>query len=234
MTMARRLKAMGQRKYQVDGDARTSGPGFKLQVHADTLDIPRRWRSPRYVFVNSMSDLFHPDVPVGFIREVFSVMASTPHTYQVLTKRSKRMASLIDRLEWPANLWMGVSVETDQYSFRADHLRHVPVSMRFLSIEPLIGAVPSLDLTDIGWVIVGGESGPGARSMDLDWVLDLRDRAAKAGADFFVKQLGSVWAHRHGLKGKGDGMHHWPSEFRIRQLPPLALSEPSLPVPAES
>src|SRR3989304_777026 len=124
LTLAKRLKAMGSTKYQRDGDPRTSGPGFGLTLHADTLDLPRRWAKPRVVFVNSMSDLFHPEVPLGFIEEVFAVMAETPrHTYQILTKRSKRLASLASSLAWPPNVWMGVRGENDTYRFRIDHLR---------------------------------------------------------------------------------------------------------------
>jgi protein gp37 len=160
LTLAARLKAMGQPKYQADGDPRTSGPGFALTLHEDALDIPRRWRSPRMIFVNSMSDLFHQDVPLEFIRSVFDTMAATPqHTYQILTKRSKRLADLAGELSWPANVWMGVSIESDRYTFRARHLARVDAAVRFLSLEPLLGPLPSLGLGDVDWVIVGGESG---------------------------------------------------------------------------
>ncbi len=158
---------MRQPKYQRDGDSRTSGPGFALSIHPDTLDIPRSWNAPRVIFVNSMSDLFHPSVPLGYIRDVFDVIEDTPqHTYQVLTKRSKRLAELSDRLRWPANLWMGVSVESMRYSFRIDHLRDVDPAVRFVSAEPLLAPLPTLDLTGIHWLIAGGESGPNARPMD--------------------------------------------------------------------
>ena len=160
LTLAKRLKAMGNPKYQNDGSARTSGPGFGLTLHRDQLDLPRRWASARVVFVNSMSDLFHKDVPLGFIRDVFAVMAETPrHTYQVLTKRSKRLAQIADKLEWSPNIWMGVSVEADNYAFRVDHLREVDAAVRFISAEPLLGPLPSLNLAGIHWVIAGGESG---------------------------------------------------------------------------
>ena len=169
LALAKRLKAMGQPKYRNDGDPRTSGPGFALTLHPDTLAIPHTWRSPRLVFVNSMSDLFHPDVPLDFIRQVFEVMAGTPqHTYQILTKRSRRLLNLSDDLDWPDNVWMGVSVETERYTFRIDHLRQVGAKVRFVSAEPLLGPLPDLDLTDIDWLIAGGESGPGARRMDED------------------------------------------------------------------
>jgi protein gp37 len=191
MTLARRLKAMGQPKYQTDGDPRTSGPGFGLTVHPDVLDIPRTWSTPRTVFVNSMSDLFHNGVPLGFIRDVFAVVADTPqHTYQVLTKRSKRLASVADRLEWPSNLWMGVSIESDRYTFRAEHLKEVDAAVRFLSCEPLLGPLDELPLDGIHWVIVGGESGRQARPIDAEWVRSIRDQCADAEVAFFFKQWG--------------------------------------------
>lgn len=190
LTLARRLKAMGQPKYQRDGDPRTSGPGFGLSVHADVLDAPRSWRTPRTVFVNSMSDLFHPEVPDEFILQVFEVMADTPlHTYQVLTKRAKRLSTLARKLPWPSNVWMGVSVESQRYVFRVDHLRRVPASVRFLSVEPLLGPV-HLDLRGIGWVIAGGESGPGARPVHPGWVRSIRDQCTAQDVPFFFKQWG--------------------------------------------
>jgi protein gp37 len=189
--MAGRLKAMGQPKYQADGDPRTSGPGFGLTLHPDVLTAPLRWAGARTVFVNSMSDLLHPEVPSSFLCEVFAVMAATPqHTYQVLTKRSKRLLDLDDLIEWPPNVWMGVSVENDRYSFRADHLRQTGAAVRFLSCEPLLGALPSLKLDGIDWVIVGGESGHHARPVDPDWVRDIRDRCGEASVPFFFKQWG--------------------------------------------
>jgi protein gp37 len=191
LTLAKRLKAMGQSKYQNDGDPRTSGPGFALSLHPDTLALPRGWTSPRLIFVNSMSDLFHPKVPVDYIRSVFEVIADTPqHTYQLLTKRSKRLTTVAERLDWPHNLWMGVSVENTQYAFRIDHLRTVPAAVRFVSAEPLLGPLSNLDLTSISWLIAGGESGPDARSMEIGWAIDLRDQCAAAGVPFFFKQWG--------------------------------------------
>lgn len=191
LTLARRLKAMGQPKYQADGDPRTSGPGFGLTLHPDVVDIPRSWSTPRTVFVNSMSDLFHSAVPLAFIRDVFAVVADTPqHTYQVLTKRSKRLATLADRLDWPPNLWMGVSIENESYKFRAEHLKQVGAAVRFLSCEPLLGPLDELSLDGIGWVIVGGESGRQARPIDAEWVRSIRDQCADAGVAFFFKQWG--------------------------------------------
>lgn len=223
LTLAKRLKGMGQPKYQNDGDPRTSGPGFALTLHPDTLDDPLRWRKPSKVFVNSMSDLFHQDVPVEFITEVFATMALAPqHTYQVLTKRPQRMAKVMtdfadgrwyerpdypishavwraaDRHDrdrqlwdgtWPLpNVWLGTSIESDRYTFRADHLRSTPAAVRWLSLEPLLGPLPSLDLTGIDWVVVGGESGPGARPMDVQWLVDIAEACDSAGVPLFVKQ----------------------------------------------
>ncbi len=191
LTLAKRLKAMGSEKYSNDGDARTSGPGFGVTTHPAALDEPLRWRQPRLVFVNSMSDLFHAKVPVEFIQQVFAVMAATPqHTYQVLTKRPRRLRRLAPRLEWPDNLWMGTSVENTDVLDRIDELRAVPAAVRFLSCEPLLGPLPELDLTGIGWVIVGGESGPQARPMQPDWVRDIRDQCQTAEVPFFFKQWG--------------------------------------------
>ena len=190
LTLAKRLRAMGQAKYQNDGDPRTSGPGFKLTLHPDVVDAPRSWSGSRTVFVNSMSDLFHEDVPLGFIRDVFDVMADTPqHQYQVLTKRSKRLRQIADDLPWPVNVWMGVSVETQRYAFRVDHLRDVPAATRFVSAEPLLGPLV-LDLAGIDWLIVGGESGPGARPLDGDWARWLRNQCVASGVAFFFKQWG--------------------------------------------
>lgn len=225
LTLAARLKAMGQPKYQADGDARTSGPGFKLTLHRDALDIPLRWKQGRHIFVNSMSDLFHPDVPIGFIADVLDVAERTPqHTYQVLTKRSKRLAEIADRFEWPQNVWMGVSIENDRYAFRARHLAEVPASVRFLSCEPLIGSVSSLDLEGIDWVIVGGESGTNARPLELAWVRDLQARCAESSVAFFVKQLGAEWslAGGHG-RSHGGEPEYWPADLRVRQMPAIRL-----------
>jgi len=173
---------MGQPKYQNDGDLRTSGPGFGLTIHPSALGLPYTWAGRRVVFVNSMSDLFHARVPLDFVGKVFTVIADTPqHTYQVLTKRSSRLRKLAGRLEWPPNLWMGVSVEDANALFRVDDLRTVPAAVRFLSCEPLLGPLDGLDLTGIGWVIAGGESGPAHREVNPCWVADIRDRCTAAG-----------------------------------------------------
>jgi protein gp37 len=205
LTLAKRLKAMGSAKYQLDGDPCTSGPGFRLTVHPDTLDTPRRWREPRLIFVNSMSDLFHDDVPTTFIRDVFAVIADTPqHTYQVLTKRAHRLSRVASELDWPDNLWMGVSVESRNYTFRINHLRTVPAALRFISAEPLLGPLGELDLTGVGWVIAGGESGPHARPVEHDWVTELRDSCTSSNVPFFFKQWGGRTPKTHGRELDGE------------------------------
>ena len=182
--MAKRLQAMGQANY---------AKGFQLTLQDRMLDIPLRWRKPRLVFVNSMSDLFHKDVPTSFIQRVFQTMEQTPqHTFQVLTKRADRLREVAPQLPWPENVWMGVSVENVDYLARIDDLRTVPANIRFLSLEPLLGPLTEIDLTGIGWAIVGGESGPGARAMDPEWVRNLRDACAVAGVPFFFKQWGGT------------------------------------------
>ena len=191
LTLSKRLKAMGAAKYQVDGDPRTSGPGFGITLHPDALEIPYRWRQPRVVFVNSMSDLLHAKVPVSFVRQVFDVMRHTPqHTYQLLTKRSLRLRRIANGLDWPPNVWMGVSVENADQLARVDHLRATPAAVKFLSAEPLLGPLDGLDLRGIDWVITGGESGPGARPCDQAWVRTIRDQCAASGVAFFHKQWG--------------------------------------------
>jgi len=211
LTLSKRLKAMGSAKYQRDGDPRTSGPGFGLTVHPDALDIPRSWASPRLIFVNSMSDLFHKDVPIDYIRRVFDVIADTPqHTYQMLTKRSKRLASIAPRLDWPTNLWMGVSIESQKYAFRMDHLREVGSAVRFVSAEPLLGPLTDLDLTGIHWMIAGGESGHDARPMDEQWVRDLRDQCFAAGTPFFFKQWGGRTPKAGGRELEGQTYDEMP------------------------
>ena len=197
LTLAARLKAMGQDRYQRDGDPRTSGPGFGLTLHPDKLAEPGRWRKPRMVFVNSMSDLFHKDVPANYIERVFNVMGSLPrHTFQVLTKRPKRMARVLadyyeitDQEPFP-NVWLGTSIESQEYAWRADRLREAPAAVRFISAEPLIGPVDDLDLIGIDWLIVGGESGANHRRFDPNWARSLRAQARANGTAFFFKQHG--------------------------------------------
>ena len=199
LTQAGRLKQMGSPKYQNDGDPRTSGPGFRLTVHPATLDDPRRWTKPRMIFVDSMSDLFHKDVPDSYIQQIFDTIVDTPrHTYQILTKRSRRLVQLADRLPWPENLWMGVSVETDKYLYRLKHLNQTPAAVRFISAEPLLGPLANIDLAGIGWVIAGGESGINARTMHPDWVRQLRGICDDTDTPFFFKQWGGRTAKQNG------------------------------------
>ncbi len=180
--MANRLHAMGVHNYRNN---------FKLTLHEHALEIPLHWRLPQVVFVNSMSDLFHKDVPEPFIQQVFTTMRLAHwHQFQVLTKRADRLEDIAPRLEWPDNVWMGVSVESGDYVSRIDHLRRTGAHIKFLSLEPLLGPLRRLKLKGINWVIVGGESGPKARPMDPQWVADIRDQCAAAGVPFFFKQWG--------------------------------------------
>lgn len=182
--MAKRLKAMGQPRY---------ADGFRLTLQPDLLDAPLHWRTPRTIFVNSMSDLFHKDIPLNYIEQVFGTMKSAYwHTFQILTKRADRLEELASSLDWPENVWMGVSVENSDYTWRVRHLQQVPAQVRFLSVEPLLGPIPDLPLQGIHWVIVGGESGPGARPMNSAWVTNLRDQCVSADVPFFFKQWGGV------------------------------------------
>ena len=188
--MAKRLQAMGQPHYT---------NGFEVAIHQDALTIPSSWRRPQTIFVNSMSDLFHEEVPAEFIGSVFEVMVKADrHRYQVLTKRSQRLVDLAAQLPWPNNVWMGVSVESASYSFRLDHLRQTPAAVKFVSIEPLLGPIHGIDLSGIDWVIVGGESGPGARPMDPGWVQEIRDQCLDARVPFFFKQWGGRQKKRAG------------------------------------
>lgn len=269
--MAARLKGKGIAAYQTDGDSRTSGPGFGLAMHPDRLEQPLRWRTPRRVFVNSMSDLFHPQVPYEFLVEVFAVMAATPqHTYQVLTKRPKRMRSIVDdekgattfarRVEfgyeklsfdcgipyaefrWPLlNVWLGTSVENQKYADqRIPPLLDTPAAVRFISAEPLLGPInlrprppgqqhlcircgqgpdvahhhsDGYRTRGIDWVIVGGESGPGARPMNLDWARSIVEQCRRAGVAPFVKQLGSRWGRDH------HDIDRFPPDLQVREYP---------------
>lgn len=190
--MARRLQAMGIEKYK---------DGFELRLHDDALQIPYDWKKPKVVFVNSMSDLFHKDVPLSFIQKVFEVMNSTPmHTYQVLTKRAERLYELHAKLNWTTNIWMGISVENDKVKDRIDFLRETNAKVKFLSLEPLIGPLTNLNLENIHWAIVGGESGRKARPMKESWVWDIRQQCADQGVAFFFKQWGGVNKKKTGRK----------------------------------
>ena len=182
--MAKRLQAMGQPNYI---------NGFRLELHENVLEKPLEWKSPQMIFVNSMSDLFHKDVPIEFIQKTFDVMHKANwHQFQVLTKRSERLLDLSPQLEWTDNIWMGVSVETEDYKFRIDDLRLTGAKIKFLSLEPLLGPLQDLNLQDINWVIVGGESGPKARPVLREWVSNIRDQCVFAKVPFFFKQWGGV------------------------------------------
>jgi protein gp37 len=218
LTLAKRLKAMGAEKYQNDGNPVTSGPGFAVTTHPAALQQPYRWKKPLTVFVNSMSDLFHARVPISFIKDVFAVMEETPqHTYQVLTKRSLRLSRLADQLPWPKNVWIGVSVEEPKVLDRIDHLRTVPAAVRFLSCEPLIAALPDMDLDGIDWVIAGGESGHGARPMEPAWVEDIREQCVDVDVPFFFKQWGGRTPKQHGRTLDGRTWDEMPSP-KVRLL----------------
>jgi protein gp37 len=182
--MSLRLQAMGQPNYI---------NGFKVTTHPNTLELPLKWKKPQFVFVNSMGDLFHEDVPLAFVLEVFEVMRrASHHIFQLLTKRSARLTELNSYIDWPSNVWMGVTAENGDYKFRVDHLRSTGARMKFLSLEPLLGPIPHLDLTDVDWVIVGGESGPGARPIEKDWVNELREQCQNSRVPFFFKQWGGT------------------------------------------
>lgn len=204
-TMAKRLKAMGVARYR---------DGFGVRLQPDMVDLPRSWKSPRVVFVNSMSDLFHPEIPVEFIQRVFTTMNECPqHQFQVLTKRARRLLQLSHHLTWSPNIWIGVSVENSKYAYRSELLRNVPASIRFLSVEPLLGPIGLLPLEGIHWVIVGGESGPRARPMNREWVTGIFRQCRDARVPFFFKQWGGVQKHKTGRKLFGRTYDEMPVAF---------------------
>jgi protein gp37 len=206
--MAKRLQAMGQSNY---------ARGFELTLQPQMLDLPLRWQRAKRIFVNSMSDMFHVDVPLHFIQQAFDVMRRANwHQYQILTKRSERLLELNDSLEWQPHIWMGVSVENSRLQHRIDQLRNTGAHVKFLSLEPLLGPLPNLDLRSIDWVIVGGESGPRARPMDASWVNDIRDQCQDAGVPFFFKQWGGVFKSRTGRQLEGRTWDQMPDESRAR------------------
>lgn len=208
--MAKRLLAMGSNRYT---------NGFAPTLHEDLIDLPRRWKKPRTVFVNSMSDLFQEAVPADFIRRVFETMAACPqHTFQVLTKRSERLVALAPDLPWTENIWMGVSVEDQRVVNRVHDLVRTPAKVKFLSCEPLIGPLNDLPLLDIDWVIVGGESGPGARPMREAWVRSIQRQCERYNTSFFFKQWGGVRKDRTGrlLDGRTYDAMPQPRVIEIR------------------
>ncbi len=218
MRMAKRLEAMGQKKYE--GTTRISGGRPKwngvVRVDEGSLKIPMTWRTGRMIFVNSMSDLFHEDVPFQFIQRVFEVMRETPqHTFQILTKRAERLEEIASELIWPTNVWMGVSVESAEYIYRIDHLRCIPAETKFLSLEPLIGPLDNLNLSNINWVIAGGESGPGARPMDPAWVRSIRDQCLTQKVAFHFKQWGGKNKKKTGRMLDGRTWDQFPNSQEI-------------------
>ena len=204
--MAKRLQAMGQKNYV---------NGFELALHPHALELPLSWKKPQTIFVNSMSDLFLNEVPADFIGKVFDVMRRAHwHTFQVLTKRAERLAALSQNLSWEKNIWMGVSVESRDYVSRIDHLRASGAHLKFLSMEPLLGPVPNLDLRGIDWVIVGGESGPGARPMQEGWVVEIKEQCVRARVPFFFKQWGGFRKKKAGRELQGRTWEQMPLQYR--------------------
>jgi protein gp37 len=216
--MSKRLQAMGQPNY---------ANGFQVTLQPHMLELPLEWKRPRRVFVNSMSDLFHKDVPLAFIKKVFSVMRRANwHQYQLLTKRSERLLEVSPVLTWEPHIWIGVSVENDDYTDRIDDLRTTGADVKFLSLEPLLGPLPQLNLSGIDWVIVGGESGPGARLMNPDWVRDIRDQCVRANVPFFFKQWGGPFKSRTGRVLDGRTWDQMPQD-QLREMAHLRILAPS-------
>lgn len=218
--LARRLHAMGNQRYR---------NGFKVTLHPDLVEMPLRWKTPKKIFVNSMSDLYHSEIPDEYIRQVFDVMRRAHwHQFQILTKRPQRLVRLASSLPWPKNVWQGVSIENNAVAFRADFLRKVPAAVRFLSCEPLIGAVDKVDLSELDWVIAGGESGARARPMESAWVRDLRQRCKKSKVPFFFKQWGG---YHHSSGGRLlDGRTY--DEYPTPRLRWNAFEQLEVPVPS--
>jgi protein gp37 len=212
--MAKRLQAMGQPNY---------ANGFEVTLQPHMLELPLEWKRPRRVFVNSMSDLFHKDVPLSFIKKVFSVMRRANwHQYQLLTKRSERLLEVSPLLTWEPHIWIGVSVENDDYTSRIDDLRKTGADVKFLSLEPLLGPLRKLNLRGMDWVIVGGESGPGARPMNPDWVREIRDQCVRANVPFFFKQWGGPFKKRTGRVLDGRTWDQMPQACQATMEFPMA------------
>lgn len=208
--MAKRLQAMSQPRYR---------NGFKLTLQPDIVEQPLQWKKPKIIFVNSMSDLFHQDIPFEYLKRVFDTMGKADwHIFQILTKRSERLAVIGKQLYWPENVWMGVSVENDDYKYRISHLTSIQCAVRFLSVEPLLGPISDLPLHGVDWVIAGGESGPGARPMNPEWVRSIRDRCIKARVPFFFKQWGGIHKSRYGRVLDGRTWDEMPLAFAYREF----------------
>jgi protein gp37 len=208
--LAHRLQVMGQANYK---------NGFRLTLQPHMLEVPLQWKAPKRIFVNSMSDLFHTDVPAEYIKKVFAVMARADwHQFQVLTKRAERLRELTDDLPWPSHIWQGVSIENRQYVGRIEDLRASGAAVKFLSLEPLLGPLPKLNLRGIDWVIVGGESGPGARPMEEAWVIDIRNQCRRADVAFFFKQWGGVQKSKTGRVLQGRTWDQMPTSVELVTL----------------
>lgn len=208
--MAKRLKAMGVKKYR---------RGFKVTTHKDVLYDPLKWKKSQLIFVNSMSDLFHNDVPFEFVQQIFEVMRQCPqHIFQILTKRSKQLKRKAKLLDWPDNVWMGVTVESRPYRFRIDDLRQTDAKIKFISFEPLLGRIGDVDLSGIDWAIVGGESGPGARPMKQEWVEELLEESQKQKVKFFFKQWGGVNKKKTGRELNGRTYDEMPNPLDLSQF----------------
>ena len=206
--MANRLRAMGQPNYV---------NGFNLTIHPHTIELPLKWKKPQMIFVNSMSDLFHESVPEDFVHQIFDVMHKASwHTFQILTKRSLRLLELDNKISWPMNVWMGVSVENSEYTYRINHLRSTHAKIKFMSLEPLLGPVENLNLDEIDWVIVGGESGPGARPIHEEWVTNIRDQCLISQIPFFFKQWGGVRKKNNGRILQGQIWNEIPTTEHLR------------------
>jgi len=200
--LAKRLMLMGQNNYK---------NGFKLSLHPQSLELPLKWKKPKTIFVNSMSDLFHEDVPTSFINDIFNVMNNAYwHNFQILTKRSKRLSDLAETLNWTHNIWMGVTVESNKYINRIDHLRNVPASIKFLSLEPLLSELSNLILKNIDWVIVGGESGPNARPIKQEWIMKILKQCHNDNVPFFFKQWGGINKKKSGRMLDGHYYNEYP------------------------
>jgi len=208
--MALRLQAMGQSNY---------ANGFELTLHEHVLQLPFKWKKPQTIFVNSMSDLFHKDIPINFVMKIFETMNQANwHRYQVLTKRSARLKQLSPKIDWQQHVWMGVTVETKEHTYRVDDLRQTRARIKFLSLEPLLGPIPNIDLSGMDWVIVGGESGPGARPIKEEWVLDIKDQCQRVGVPFFFKQWGGVNKKKSGRELQGRYWDEVPVESKQLQF----------------
>lgn len=211
--MSKRLKAMGQKKYQ------NGKNGFKLTIHPDTLEMPYSWKKPQVIFVNSMSDLFHKDVPLNYIKRVFKVMNDNQqHIFQVLTKRAELLEEYHEELNWTPNIWMGVSVENEKVAHRIDHLRRTGAMIKFLSLEPLIGPLPDLNLSGIDWAIVGGESGRKPRPMLKEWVLEIKDQCIDQKVPFFFKQWGGTNKKKNGRLLDGREWNEMPRKLNVPEF----------------